>query len=281
MIIYTVICRDTDGTVLAESTSGIAEGNFPQITREFINCLINNPETLPDGARKTYTHRGDFGVGDDDDDFMDGVNNRMNDVFKSVGMGSCLGPSNFDDETEELDLFYHALHGKNLICICLSDDDLAKHQNVNFSFLEDARDDFAKKYSSKKIKKANAYSMEKSFSPDLRKLTYYYNSNQKTMSQSEKVKRLTAQVDKLKDVMGNNIQLTLSRGGDLDELAEKGEMLVQETVVFKKNTKVMKNKSKNKNRFTYLFLGVAAAFLAYIISAGICGLTFQKCIRSF
>mmetsp|Transcript_20795 Transcript_20795/g.30626 ORF Transcript_20795/g.30626 Transcript_20795/m.30626 type:complete len:131 (+) Transcript_20795:125-517(+) len=130
MIIYTVICRDTDGAVLVESSSGISEGNFPQITRELITCLINNPDSFPKGGRKTFVYRG----GDPEDGYFNfgGVSNTMTTVFQTVGMGDCFAPGDFEDSADEddIDLFYHALHGEELICICLSDDVLGRNQKV-------------------------------------------------------------------------------------------------------------------------------------------------------
>ncbi len=55
MILYSVVARSNDGTILAEATTAGVEGNHAQVTSQLIHALVNDPSLLPAvGNRKTF-----------------------------------------------------------------------------------------------------------------------------------------------------------------------------------------------------------------------------------
>lgn len=58
MIVYAVIARFADSTVLAEHMLSGIEGNIPQVTLMLLKALQQSG-AIPNGARRTFVHRGD------------------------------------------------------------------------------------------------------------------------------------------------------------------------------------------------------------------------------
>jgi len=57
MILYTVIARTSDGSVLVECTLPGVEGNHPQITHELISAVRRNPTLVINGNRRTFAYK--------------------------------------------------------------------------------------------------------------------------------------------------------------------------------------------------------------------------------
>lgn len=279
MIVYAVISRSTDGIVLVESSTKGLGGNAPQVTGMLLESLKANADLVSDGKRKTFVQRNDVersssgvggtGAADDWNPFT---------AFAdwACGLDMAVNSSSASKELN-LDHFFHVYCFDKVFYICLSDDVEPRLQAVNFAFLNQIQEEFTRQYASHRIKKANAYSMDKSFSRQLGSIMHRYNTNQSTMARGDKINSLHAEVDDLKTVMGRNINVMLTRGENLDELVEKSEMLRGETVVFKKRSTELKRILWTRN---YKYMSILALFvlaLIYFMAAAVCGPFFQRC----
>lgn len=269
MIIYAVISRASDGQALVESSSSSLSGNVPQVTGLLLDTLKSNPDHVPNGTRKTFVHRND------EEQAFCGAMDDWN-PFKSFAVNADPSPP----VSSDLDYFFHVLHVDLVFYVCLSDDSQARKQAINFSFLDQVHQEFSSQYASHKIKRANAYSMEKSFSPQLRSIMHHYNTNHSSMGRDQNVEALHAQVDDLKAVMGRNINIMLNRGEKLDDMVEQSEMLMDEANVFKKTSKDLKNTVWWQNQKYILLIGSCVLALIYLLAANACGITMSRCRKS-
>lgn len=143
--------------------------------------------------------------------------------------------------------------------------------------MENLEGEFKKKFSARRIDKANAYGMEKSFSSVMSSALHHYNVNRSSFSTEELVRQRTAQIDDLKTVMGSNINLMLKRGENVEKLMEKSEALRRDSMVFQKQSNQLKKEMRRKSWcLTLLFVWAAVAAL-YLLGATICGITFSRC----
>lgn len=177
----------------------------------------------------------------------------------------------------DLDYYFHVFHSDAVYYVCLSDDKAGRAHAINFTFLEEAEREFRSRYTKHKIKKAHAYSMEKYFSPKLRSLMHHYNTNRSTMQQDNKVAELHSEIDNLKLVMGQNINVMLNRGENLDQLVDQSEALEMETKVFRKRTDNLKKQMKSKSHIYTIILVFFVLVLCFAIAASICGGDFSRC----
>jgi vesicle-associated membrane protein 7 len=116
----------------------------------------------------------------------------------------------------------------------------------NYTFLEAIREDFTTKYPPSRLEAARAYELEKSFGPTLSSIIHHYNTHPNAGSTKTKVVALTAHVEDLKNVIGDNIQLMLRREDCIESLASKATELEGQARVFRKQTTQVKQKVKKK-----------------------------------
>jgi hypothetical protein len=232
MILYAVIARSKDGTVLVESTIGGVEGNFPQITVELLQRVVATSnwnsvlgtlestakeELLPEGSRRTFICRHDEG-------FLGGI-------FSGVANWGCGDAESGSANEDSLDYYFHLCRGQDVICLCISDDTDPRYHTVNFNCMDDSQSKFTSSYSPSKITKAKAYEMDKQFKRELGKIVHYYNENRNKFARQDKVDQMLNQVDDLKGVLGRNISMVLKRGENLDELMEQSEDMMRNSQV--------------------------------------------------
>ena len=282
MIIYTVIGKEADGAVLVESSHAGVEGNYPLIATQLLEKLCADPDLVPMANRKTFIHREDpesGGCGASNFICSGGEGNGYG--LWGMGPSSWFGgsePSSSEGEgASGLDMYFHVLHGESAFYICLSDD-TGRQAGVNFQYLEDLRRDFAAMYTPNKISRANAYGMSKSFGPSIEKLSHHYNTNRSDMATDQRLAQLTAKIDDLKNVMGSNIGMMLSRGESLNQLADKSEQMEADAAVFKKRSTTLKRKmwwDLMKANWVLIFV---AAFLLFVLSFMVCGAGWNRCL---
>jgi hypothetical protein len=148
-------------------------------------------------------------------------------------------------------------------------------------FLEQIQTDFSKKYSKKKVEKANAYTMEKAYSSTLTKTMHHYNVNRTSMARSVKVNELHTKIDDLKKVMAKNIQVVLENTASVEAILKQTDELEQESVIFRKRAIKTKRHIMVQHCSSWLtnwglIAGVVVA-LVYFLAASICGPTFSRC----
>jgi Synaptobrevin len=148
----------------------------------------------------------------------------------------------------------------------------------NFDFLKGLETDFTKEFSSSRIGRAKALSMQKQFLPSIRSKMHYYNINRTKLRREQKVQSIIDKIDDMKTVLDANIRLMVKRQeGQLDEMLEKSETMKQDTVVFKKRAEVMLLSARRRQfarTITCTLIGLGAIYL--LLAAG-CGFTFSAC----
>ena len=232
MILYAVIARAKDGTVLVESSVAGVEGNFPRITIEVLERIVSssnyvsalgtlesssNVELLPEGSRRTFVQKHDEPM--------------FGGIFSGVAQQwTCFG---FDNDVEsssggaanngDMDYYFHLRREENVICLCISDDADVRYHVVNYDFLHDADAKFTNSYAPYKITKAKAYEMDKKFRKELSKIMYFYNENRNKFVRQDRVDELIGKTEDLKGILGRNITMVLEREGKLADLVEKSD----------------------------------------------------------
>mmetsp|Transcript_10409 Transcript_10409/g.14701 ORF Transcript_10409/g.14701 Transcript_10409/m.14701 type:complete len:270 (-) Transcript_10409:1775-2584(-) len=269
MILYAIICRAKDAAVLVECSIESVSGNVSQAYIALVQYLKDNRNVVPSGKRRTFVQHTEAAarnsLGYDEDGDFDFWN-----FFEAVTGCSEDG----------LDYFFHVYCKGDVFYCCLSDDPDMKEQKVSFAFLDHVQTEFTKNYNSRKIDTAKAGAMVQSFSPELRSSIHHYNVNHVALSQDEKVRALTVQVDDLKSIMGNNLTLLIERVEDIDKLVDKSEQMKRDSLVFQKRTKQVHRKMSRKSTNVQVVLVVAVVFLIYILAASACGVNFSHCSSS-
>ena len=139
----------------------------------------------------------------------------------------------------------------------------------NFAFLQAVAKEFSAKYTKRKIKTCNAYTMDKEFSPLLRTKMHHYNVNRKMLGTDPKVNQLMAQVEDMKTALGRNVRLLLKRGENVDTLLELSEQAMADAGVFKRNSETLRRTMRRKNMkmiaIMVLALLLASTLLALVL----------------
>lgn len=291
MILYALVARSKDGTILVEQTiAGVSGGNFPQISIEVLQKVVATSnynsgvlgtlestatnEMLPNGTRRTFVQRHESGffsglatqwscyyAGNTNDDEENTTNNNNNKAQQS--------------NNGELDYYFHMYRNEDIITLCISDDTDARYHTVNFSFLDDLDRDFTKHYSAYKITKAKAYEFDKKFKVPFSKLLHFYNENRSKMIRQGKLNNYIQKVDNVKDILGRNITLVMDRGESLDDLVQTSDDLLQDVQVFSKRSSQLRGKVQNEY-YSYQCLAVGFIVVVLYLAVGsLCGYGFQ------
>jgi hypothetical protein len=107
MIVYACICRATDGIILTQFKE--TGGNSEEVMQALVNRLIEIPDIVPPGSRKTFSQQGSADGGD----------------FLTELFTSCTGGYISMDENEH---FFHIYRSSTLFLTCISDQDDYKTQ---------------------------------------------------------------------------------------------------------------------------------------------------------
>ncbi|KAL7505375.1 hypothetical protein ACHAXN_002870 [Cyclotella atomus] len=276
MILYAVIAKAKDGTILVESTIGGVEGNFPQITVEVLQQIVATSdwtsslgtlqsssavELLPEGGKRTFIQRHDEG-------FFGGL-------FSGVANWGG-GDEESGVMEDKLDYYFHLSRASGVICLCISDDTDPRYHAVNFNCLDDARNKFTSSYSPAKITKAKAYEMDKAFRRELGKIVHYYNENRTKFARQDKVNKMLDQIDDLTKVLGRNIDMVLEREAKLEDLVQQSESMMEDTKVFQRRSVKLKKKARRDYLKWYLVAGAVGVLMVFRIVAGMLGKQSEK-----
>lgn len=266
-IIYTVIARSKDATVLVEVADiDIKGGNLSQIFVRMLEYFRDHPDSFPEnGIRKTFVQR----THDDMDDFLsffvEACTSVLNDPVKK-------NPEYMDGE-----YYIHVSFHDGVFYSCLADDSDIRDQKVSFAYLEALQQDFVKFFRSGRIKKCRAYALDKEFTPTVRSVVHYHNVNHNSLRQEERVRQLEAKANDLKAVLGKNITLLIQRGENLERLKRKSDALEDQVQIFKKKTKSFTKQQRYKN-YRYNIIVVLLILLCIYIGLAIpCGVLLQNC----
>jgi hypothetical protein len=267
MILYAVIAKAKDGTILVESTIGGVEGNFPQITAEVLQRIVSTSdwtsslgtlqsssavELLPEGGKRTFIQRHDEG-------FLGGL---------FSGVSNWGGDEESGVMEDKLDYYFHLSRASGVICLCISDDADPRYHAVNFNCLDDARNKFTSSYSPAKITKAKAYEMDKTFRRELGKLVHYYNENRTKFARQDKVNKMLNQIDDLTKVLGRNIDMVLEREAKLEDLVQQSENMLEDTKVFQRRSVKLKRKARRDYLKWYFIAGAIGVLMVVWVVTG-------------
>jgi hypothetical protein len=112
-ILYAVICRANDATILVENTEPALKGNAAQVTLALMQHLRDHPELVMEGDHKTLLHRND---------------EEENDFFSHFVDAACKAANLDDDEPDEH--FFHLYLKDEVFYCCLGDDPGTRDQAV-------------------------------------------------------------------------------------------------------------------------------------------------------
>ncbi len=139
MLLYAVIARSNDGTILAETTAAGIEGNHPQVTQQLIQGLVGNPTLVSQGNRKTFAHVGQSlstWSAEEEEKNQSSSSGNYDDYYeggqaKYWGMGQQQQQQKSvanSSDSEQLETYFHVQRGESLYYICLSDDRDSRRQ---------------------------------------------------------------------------------------------------------------------------------------------------------
>jgi len=146
-----------------------------------------------------------------------------------------------------------------------------------FSFLEEIKKKFTKKYSDKQIQNANAYAMDKAFSSSLSSIMHHYNTdpNAGNLTTGEVVNSM---VEETKDVMSANIDKVLSRGDQIDLVVERADAMEIDSKQFVKKSTALKRTVNAQDWQIKMGIAAVAAFACYLLLVHTCGLFLGRCM---
>ena len=162
------------------------------------------------------------------------------------------------------------------ICFLCMSDELNKHR-IPFAFLNDMKDQFTAKYGRDEPQHAIAFAYNEEFSPLIQQRMEYFNSDEADMT-IDNLGAVKSQIDDVKGVMVQNIERVLERGEKLELLVERTDRLNQQAFRFEASSRSLRRTMEWRKIRCYVFGGVAALFVVFILSATACGgLDFHRC----
>jgi Synaptobrevin/Regulated-SNARE-like domain len=271
-IIYTVIARQKDATVLVEvADSDIKGGNLSQIFIRLVEYFRDHPIT-DNGIWRTFVQRNnesDYVHDDFLSFFVEACTSVLNDPVKA-----CT-PDGKEYIQEEY--FIHVYYYDGILFACLADDPESRDQKVSFAYLETLHKDFVRCFRAGRIQKCRAYTLDKEFTPTVRSLVHYHNVNHNKIRQEQRVRQLEAKVNDMKSILGNNITLLIQRNERLERLRNKSDELEDKVQVFRKKSKAYVREQRYKYYCYNVFVISLIILCIYIGLAIPCGFLLQKC----
>ncbi|KAK3189762.1 hypothetical protein Dsin_029323 [Dipteronia sinensis] len=140
-------------------------------------------------------------------------------------------------------------------------------KQISIAFLERMKADFKKRYGGGKADTAVAKSLNKEFGPIMKEHMKYIIEH---AGEIEKLIKVKAQVSEVKSIMLENIDTTIKRGEDINNLANKTEDLRRQSESFKKVGTQLRRKMWYQNmKIKLVVLGILLV-LVLIIWLSIC-----------
>jgi vesicle-associated membrane protein 7 len=96
-------------------------------------------------------------------------------------------------------------------------------------------------------------------------------------SSTDRISQVNAEIDSIKEVMMENLDLMLRRGERLEDLFARSEALQQDAALFNRNATKLKSHFRWANIRWYLIALAVIIVIALGITWGLCGLRFQNC----
>ncbi|CAM8928111.1 unnamed protein product [Rhodiola kirilowii] len=167
--------------------------------------------------------------------------------------------------------FNFLVEGPFTYCVVATD---AAKRNLSNALLERVKDDFTKRYAGGKAANAYANSLSKEFGPKMKEHMQYFVSHPEEVDQLAKVK---AQVAEVKETMIANIDKVVERGGNIEILIDKTEILRSQAKEFKQGGTQLKRKMwLNNMKIKLTVLGILIALFLIIFFSACGGLRCTK-----
>ena len=154
---------------------------------------------------------------------------------------------------------FHIMVFEGLTYMCMAEEDFGRR--VAFSFLEDIKNRFTSAYGDRG-RTALAYAFNEEFSRVLHKQMEHYSSSE----EADKIDRVKADMDDVKNVMVDNIEKVLKRGEKIELLVDKTDNLNQQSIRFKKHSNQLKQAMWWQNaKMMILVGGIVVVVIGLII----------------
>mmetsp|Transcript_17928 Transcript_17928/g.43317 ORF Transcript_17928/g.43317 Transcript_17928/m.43317 type:complete len:212 (-) Transcript_17928:26-661(-) len=154
---------------------------------------------------------------------------------------------------------FHIMVFEGLTYMCMAEEDFGRR--AAFSFLEDIKNRFTSAYGDRG-RTALAYAFNEEFARVLNKQMEHYSSS----GEADKIDRVKADMDDVKNVMVDNIEKVLKRGEKIELLVDKTDNLNQQSIRFKKHSNQLKQAMWWQNaKMMILVGGIVVVVIALII----------------
>lgn len=168
------------------------------------------------------------------------------------------------------DHVFHYLLQDGIIFLCMADAEFGRR--LPFAFLEDIAQRFFSTYGDRGMQ-ALAYGMNEDFSRVLSRQMELYSNGE----ESDAINRVKGEIDELKAVMVDNIEVVLERGEKIELLVHKTDSLNQQAFRFKTQSSHLRRSLWWKNfRLTLLFASVVGAVVLVVVFS-VCGFSLEHC----
>mmetsp|Transcript_14640 Transcript_14640/g.26119 ORF Transcript_14640/g.26119 Transcript_14640/m.26119 type:complete len:219 (+) Transcript_14640:74-730(+) len=166
---------------------------------------------------------------------------------------------------------FHYIVEDGITYLCMADDPTKRR--VPFMFLVDIQKRFLAEFGLHAAMKAQAFSLNRSFGPTLRRQLEFFNRD----PSADQIRAVQDQIDQVKNTVVQNIDKVLERGDKIDLLVDKTDMLNQTAFRFERTSVGLKRSMWVRKMKLYLILlGLAAIFLFVVAFVG-CDYSFDDC----
>ncbi len=195
---------------------------------------------------------------------------------------------------------YHYMAAPNdLVFLCIADDSFRR--SAAFRFLDAVHSRFETEFGQRGAITAAPFSLNTEFAPVLASEMKRFNlaedqnklmpsddyegaseeGDEDAIANVDKVQRVRDEVERVKDIMVQNIDNLVERGERLELLVDKTEHLSQNSIRFKQTSTTLRRRMWWQNKRLYLGVGLAVLIGIYIVVSVSCGgLAWPKCVGS-
>lgn len=165
---------------------------------------------------------------------------------------------------------FHYVVDNGITFLCMTDE--AMKRRVTFSFLDEVKRAWRDNYQGVE-QTAIAFSLNDQFAPVLERQIEEFNTN----PSADNISKVRSQIDNVKGVMIENIDILLERGEKIELLVDKSDKLNHQAFKFEKSSKALKSTMMCKKIKVYILIFVVIGVIAFFIAAMVCGMDFKKC----
>ncbi|KAJ2513683.1 hypothetical protein GGI11_004217 [Coemansia sp. RSA 2049] len=182
-------------------------------------------------------------------------------------------PPNDSKLTYVYDRFlFHYISEGGIVYLCVADDKFGRR--IPFAFLQDMAERFVAAYTDGEIVAASAMGLG-SFARTIAHQMDYYSRNP---AQVDSIRQVHGEISQVKDVMVQNIERVLERGGRIDVLVDKTNSLNNAAFAFRKRSTAVKRQYWWRNQKLMAAVVLSVVVFVYLLISSACGFpTWSKC----